>query len=652
MIKISVSAADAVLTQTETLTAGMVNLPTVQFTFTSDWNGLGKTAVVRAGTVVEELLVTDNQITVPAECMVDAGVNLIIGVWGGSDSVELPTVWCACGEILEGTDPTEASNDVEATTSNVAQMLGYADAIEQTAAAMAQSIITNVAVNTTNVNRYGTVQVAVSDSGPGSTRTLTFTFANMKGNGIESITFTESGDYKGRIQVRLSDNTVTNFDALISCFQDMASIDAAEALRVAAEELRDAAEALRVTAEEGRVDAEATRVSNEEGRVAAEEARAAEWEEWSSETEMERRANEAQRIENEEERQANELVRQGNENDRESAEAARALAESGRVEAEAARVIAENQRQATYSSKEDVNNKVSAWEDVPDNDHYPSEKLVKDDLDTKVPTTRTVNSKALSSDVMLSAEDLQYDSTLVSHTAGSVGEELDEQSRRIDGLDGDDIAYDSSASYASGTIGNALKSQGSLTGEYDTTRKLTYLKDDMMAYVFGISEFTNDAGATYGVYSYSDGVVTCTGGTGTGYCTQFLTGNRKFVAGTWSSVFSALQPTDFHTIPSIGDDNYGIEITNFDLQGKTKVRAVLRKSNGDGTYSYQQSTEIGIGTKRLFIFKYGDFDITEFDGIAICAISQARPQNARIYLRPVYVGKYYYLNTWGFTNST
>ena len=241
MIKISVSAADAVLTQTETLTAGMVNLPTVQFTFTSDWNGLGKTAVVRAGTVVEELLVTDNQITVPAECMVDAGVNLIIGVWGGSDSVELPTVWCACGEILEGTDPTEASNDVEATTSNVAQMLGYADAIEQTAAAMAQSIITNVAVNTTNVNRYGTVQVAVSDSGPGSTRTLTFTFANMKGNGIESITFTESGDYKGRIQVRLSDNTVTNFDALISCFQDMASIDAAEALRVAAEEQRGTA---------------------------------------------------------------------------------------------------------------------------------------------------------------------------------------------------------------------------------------------------------------------------------------------------------------------------------------------------------------------------------------------------------------------------
>lgn len=66
-----------------------------------------------------------------------------------------------------------------------------------------------------------------------------------------------------------------------------------------------------------------------------------------------------------------------------------------------------------------------------------SSKLAKEDhvhpSDTsRVPTTRKVNNKALSSDITLSAEDLQYDSTLVSHTAGSVGEALDEQSRRID----------------------------------------------------------------------------------------------------------------------------------------------------------------------------------------------------------------------------
>ena len=177
-----------------------------------------------------------------------------------------------------------------------------------------------------------------------------------------------------------------------------------------------------------------------------------------------RRNNEAQRIENEEERQANELVRKGNENDRESAEAARALAESGRVEAEAARVIAENQRQATYASKEDVNNKVSAWEDVPDNDHYPSEKLLKDSLDalpatatplmdgtaavgsssklakedhvhptdtSRVPTSRTVNSKALYDDITLNAGDIGY-SDSATYSSDTVGDELQSQAERID----------------------------------------------------------------------------------------------------------------------------------------------------------------------------------------------------------------------------
>jgi len=467
MIKISVSAADAVLTQTETLTAGMVSLPTVQFTFSSDWDDLGKTAVIRAGTVVEELLVTNNQITVPATCMASAGVNLIIGVWGGNQTVELPTVWCACGEILEGTEPSEAENHEEATASNVAQMLAYADAIEQYASELSTNVIRDVNVNDTNANRYGTVQVTVADSGAGDNRTLTFTFANMKGNGIESITFTGSGDYKGRIQVRLSDGTVTNFDALITAFQDMADISAAEALRVIAEGLRVNAEDARVLAEEGRVSAEEGRVDAEKDRVAAEEARAAEWEEWSSETEQERRANELVRIANEEERQENERTRQGNENDRISNERARQEAEDLRASAESSRVDAEAQRQQVYLSKEDVANKVTSWTSTTTDTHYPSEKLVKDTINalpatstpqmdgtgavgsssklakedhvhpsdtSRVPTTRKVNNKALSADVVLDAEDIQYDGTLATHETGSVGEALDAQSRRIDEL--------------------------------------------------------------------------------------------------------------------------------------------------------------------------------------------------------------------------
>lgn len=131
MIRIYCSKADATLLETETLTAGMVNTPSVLFTFSSDWNGLGKTAIVRAGTVIKEVVLDNDQITVPAECLAKAGVNLIIGVWGGNFVTELPTVWCACGEIQDSTNPSAASNHDEPTASNVAQMLGLAERAEE-----------------------------------------------------------------------------------------------------------------------------------------------------------------------------------------------------------------------------------------------------------------------------------------------------------------------------------------------------------------------------------------------------------------------------------------------------------------------------------------------------------------------------------------
>lgn len=130
MIRIYCSKADATLQETETLTAGMVNTPVVQFTFSSDWDGLGKSAIVRAGTVIKEVVVSNNQIVVPSECLAKAGVNLIIGVWGGNFTTELPTVWCACGEIQDATNPYSALNHEDGTPSNVAQMLAAAERAE------------------------------------------------------------------------------------------------------------------------------------------------------------------------------------------------------------------------------------------------------------------------------------------------------------------------------------------------------------------------------------------------------------------------------------------------------------------------------------------------------------------------------------------
>ena len=55
----------------------------------------------------------------------------------------------------------------------------------------------------------------------------------------------------------------------------------------------------------------------------------------------------------------------------------------------------------------------------------------KIDRQVEAINNRKVNNKAFSSDVTLSAEDLQYDSTLSSHTSGSIGKELADQATTL-----------------------------------------------------------------------------------------------------------------------------------------------------------------------------------------------------------------------------
>ena len=347
MIRIRCDKADAYLIETQTLTAGMVNLPVVRFSFADDWEDYGKVAVVRAGDVRVEKLITGDQIIVPAECMVESGVNLIVGVYGANASEELPTVWCACGEILDGTDPSTASNDVPAETSNVAQMLEYAESIEQYSISLAENIIHTVIANDDNANRYGEVGVALVDSGAGQNRTLTFTFTNLKGNGIEALVFTETGENKGNLQVRLSDGTVTNFtgikEALISMADTEADVEAAEALRVTAETLRVAAEEARATAEDLREDAEEDRVTAEQARETAEQTRTT--------NETDRRNYETARRTQETIRNQHETAREQAEDDRADAEAQRVLDEQSRANAEASRVTAEQGRVSAESDR-------------------------------------------------------------------------------------------------------------------------------------------------------------------------------------------------------------------------------------------------------------------------------------------------------------
>ena len=313
MIRIYCDAADAVLKETQTLTAGMINYPEVLLTFSDAWDGYGKAVIVKAGEVEESALIVNNKFVVPSECLAESGVNLIVGV-SGSDGVHtIPTIWCSCGEIMDGTDVNDSTAVGTATPSLVEQMLGYAEDVVEEAQYLKDYIIKTVEADATGANAYGTANVTVSDSGEGENRTLTFTFTNLKGNGITSLLFTASGENKGRVQVKLDDGTTTNYDGIKEA---LAAIDSLISDVETAEAARDDAESGRVTAEAGRESAEQDRVSSELSRETAETAR--------QNAEGLRDSNEGVRVQNEAEREENENTRKSNEAARVSAEADRA----------------------------------------------------------------------------------------------------------------------------------------------------------------------------------------------------------------------------------------------------------------------------------------------------------------------------------------
>lgn len=90
--------------QREPVTSGSVNVYTVRFEFSPDWDGLSRTAVFKAGAESRSMLLgPDNQCEIPWEVLTTGGKQLDAGVYGtkGGDVV-LPTIWSSLGKILEG----------------------------------------------------------------------------------------------------------------------------------------------------------------------------------------------------------------------------------------------------------------------------------------------------------------------------------------------------------------------------------------------------------------------------------------------------------------------------------------------------------------------------------------------------------------------
>jgi len=360
MIRIHCDAAHAVLKETEILTAGMLNYPRVHLTYIDDLAGYGKAAVVRAGTVERAVTVINDEFLIPAECLVDSGVNLIVGIRFVGSTPVIPSIWCDCGMIYDGVDPQPSSTG-EATQELVDQMIAYAGSMEAMAQTLETYVIRTVAVDDSAANNYGNVDVTVSDSGAGENRKLTFIFSNLKGNGIKSLTIMPSGENKGRLQIRMDNDEVLNYDGIKEAFAMIASLDsdvtaaeaaraAAEALRAESENARVVAEGLRASAEQSRSDAESARALAETNRVVSENSRVAS-ETQRSEAEAERISEETIRQSNEDARVANEETRTSNENTRIADEAARIQNESTRQTSEATRSTNEATRISSENTR-------------------------------------------------------------------------------------------------------------------------------------------------------------------------------------------------------------------------------------------------------------------------------------------------------------
>lgn len=111
MIQIHITKASAHLcSPPELLTAGMAKAVSVEFAFSSDWEGLTKTAVFTNGRATIDVLPAKwdgDTVTVPPEILAVAGRYARVGVYGTNASgVVLPTVWVSLGKVQSAVEPS------------------------------------------------------------------------------------------------------------------------------------------------------------------------------------------------------------------------------------------------------------------------------------------------------------------------------------------------------------------------------------------------------------------------------------------------------------------------------------------------------------------------------------------------------------------
>lgn len=133
MIILTASKSCLTASRRELLVEGAVNVNIVQFVFSSDWDGLTKTAVFQAGSDKYSVLLDEsNEAPIPWEVLQNPRRTLYAGVYGtNGESLVLPTIWTSLGIIQEGASPGE--NTQPPTPDVYSQILAAASKAEEIA---------------------------------------------------------------------------------------------------------------------------------------------------------------------------------------------------------------------------------------------------------------------------------------------------------------------------------------------------------------------------------------------------------------------------------------------------------------------------------------------------------------------------------------
>ena len=99
-MKIVVTDKWSSMVKDDTLIEKSEKLYIVEFAFDESWDGFTKTAIFTAGSVADEVLLTDNRCIIPSKCLEQAGSYLRVGVYGEKDGIQKDTVWCLTSKIL------------------------------------------------------------------------------------------------------------------------------------------------------------------------------------------------------------------------------------------------------------------------------------------------------------------------------------------------------------------------------------------------------------------------------------------------------------------------------------------------------------------------------------------------------------------------